>query len=183
MIRQIITAISNGVPKALSELITLGRTLNKRSPDVLADFDAPMPQAAPPKPSTATWSTYAAALWALTTWPTSPPPACSQPDYSHPTYTVNWEEPYKEPWRLCSPRRRADLLNPVAMAISQSAAAIFIKTAHSGPLWTETRCSRIVRRPAFLSAICTAVIPIRCVPWQVWAHPPRLSTNLVIQKR
>jgi transposase len=37
----LITAICTGVPRALSELITLGRTLKKRAGDVLAYFDRP----------------------------------------------------------------------------------------------------------------------------------------------
>jgi len=37
----LIDALSHGVPKPLTELITLGRTLKKRSADVLAYFDRP----------------------------------------------------------------------------------------------------------------------------------------------
>jgi transposase len=37
----IITTISRGVPSALTELITLGRTLRRRAADVLAYFDRP----------------------------------------------------------------------------------------------------------------------------------------------
>jgi transposase len=37
----LISAISTGVPKALTEIITLGRTLKKRAADVLAYFDRP----------------------------------------------------------------------------------------------------------------------------------------------
>ena len=43
--RQLMTAliesVSNGVPTALAELVTLGRTLKKRAADVLAYFDHP----------------------------------------------------------------------------------------------------------------------------------------------
>ncbi len=38
---QLIDLISTGVPKALTEVITLGRTLKKRAADVLAYFDRP----------------------------------------------------------------------------------------------------------------------------------------------
>jgi transposase len=38
---QLIDSISTGVPKALTEVITLGRTLKKRAADVLAYFDRP----------------------------------------------------------------------------------------------------------------------------------------------
>ncbi|NDL61156.1 ISL3 family transposase [Phytoactinopolyspora mesophila] len=38
---KLIESVSHGVPKALSEIITLGRTLKKRAADVLAYFDRP----------------------------------------------------------------------------------------------------------------------------------------------
>ena len=37
----VIDSLSAGVPKVLTELITLGRTLKQRAPDVLAYFDHP----------------------------------------------------------------------------------------------------------------------------------------------
>ena len=37
----LIASVSKGVPKALTEIITLGRTLKKRAADVLAYFDRP----------------------------------------------------------------------------------------------------------------------------------------------
>ena len=41
LMRKLIDAIAHGVPAALTELITLGRTLKKRATDVLAYFDRP----------------------------------------------------------------------------------------------------------------------------------------------
>ena len=41
MLTKVIDSISTGVPAALSELTTLGRTLKRRSADVLAYFDRP----------------------------------------------------------------------------------------------------------------------------------------------
>jgi transposase len=41
MMTKLIEAVSSGVPKALSEITTLGRTLQKRAADVLAYFDRP----------------------------------------------------------------------------------------------------------------------------------------------
>jgi transposase len=38
---RLIDSIATGVPKALTEVITLGRTLTKRAGDVLAYFDRP----------------------------------------------------------------------------------------------------------------------------------------------
>ena len=41
LMEKLIASISHGVPAALTEIITLGRTLNKRAVDVLAYFDRP----------------------------------------------------------------------------------------------------------------------------------------------
>ncbi|GFG73651.1 hypothetical protein MBOT_34550 [Mycobacterium botniense] len=41
MMQAVIDTLSRGVPKALRELITLGRTLKKRAGDILAYFDRP----------------------------------------------------------------------------------------------------------------------------------------------
>ena len=41
MMTKLIDSLSHGVPRVLSELITLGRTLKKRAADVLAHFDRP----------------------------------------------------------------------------------------------------------------------------------------------
>jgi transposase len=41
MMQALINALSNGIPKALQEVITLGRTLKKRAADILAYFDRP----------------------------------------------------------------------------------------------------------------------------------------------
>ena len=41
LMARLIESVRAGVPKALSEVITLGRTLNKRAADVLAYFDRP----------------------------------------------------------------------------------------------------------------------------------------------
>ena len=41
LMQQLIDSLRTGVPKALTEVITLGRTLGRRAPDVLAYFDRP----------------------------------------------------------------------------------------------------------------------------------------------
>ena len=41
LMQQLIESVSHAVPTALSEIITLGRTLNKRAADILAYFDRP----------------------------------------------------------------------------------------------------------------------------------------------
>ena len=49
---EINTPTSTRVPRDLTELITLRRTLKRRAGDILAYFNHPTPQAVPPKPST-----------------------------------------------------------------------------------------------------------------------------------
>ena len=56
---EINTLTSTRVPRGLSELITLGRTLKRRSRDTLPTSTTPTPQAVPPKPSTDASNTYA----------------------------------------------------------------------------------------------------------------------------
>jgi transposase len=41
MMQTLITSLSHGVPATLREIITLGRTLNRRAADILAYFDRP----------------------------------------------------------------------------------------------------------------------------------------------
>lgn len=41
LMQQLIDSVSHNVPAALTEIITLGRTLTKRAADVLAYFDRP----------------------------------------------------------------------------------------------------------------------------------------------
>ena len=41
LMRTLIESLSNGVPTALTEIATLGRTLKRRAADVLAYFDRP----------------------------------------------------------------------------------------------------------------------------------------------
>ena len=49
-----------GVPRSLTELMTLGRTLTRRAGASWPTSTIPTPQAVPPKPSTAASNTYAA---------------------------------------------------------------------------------------------------------------------------
>jgi transposase len=61
LMTKLIESVSTGVPKALSEVITVGRTLKKRAAEVLAYFDRPGTPTGPPRPSTAGSNTSAAA--------------------------------------------------------------------------------------------------------------------------
>ena len=57
---EINTLTSTRVPRGLTELITLGRTLKRRATDILAYFDHPTPATVLPKRSTGASNTYAA---------------------------------------------------------------------------------------------------------------------------
>lgn len=52
-LQQLISSLTVGVPKALTEVVTLGKTLKKRASDVLATSTGPAPATNPPRPSTA----------------------------------------------------------------------------------------------------------------------------------
>ncbi|GFG73698.1 hypothetical protein MBOT_10630 [Mycobacterium botniense] len=73
MMQAVIDTLSRGVPKALRELITLGRTLKKRAGDILAYFDRPGTSNGQPKPSTADSNTCAAPPSDFATSPTTSP--------------------------------------------------------------------------------------------------------------
>ena len=89
------TLTSMRVPRGLTELITLGRTLKRRATDILAYFDHPAPQAALPKPSTAASNTYAAPPSDSATSPTTSREHSSKPEDSDPNHTPTYEEPSK----------------------------------------------------------------------------------------
>lgn len=63
LVTRLIDSLSRGVPAALTELITLGRTLKKRAEDVLAYFSTPpAPATGRRRRSTAASSTCGSAL-------------------------------------------------------------------------------------------------------------------------
>ena len=88
------TTISTGVPAALTEVITLGRTLKNAPPTCWPTSTGPAPATAPPKRSTAASSTSAAPPWVSATSPTTSPDHSWKPADSNPDYTVIHEEPY-----------------------------------------------------------------------------------------
>ena len=90
---EINTLTSTRVPRGLTELITLGRTLKRRATDILAYFATSTPQAATPKVPAAASNTYAAPPSGSETSPTTSPAASSKQEDSNPNYTLNYEEP------------------------------------------------------------------------------------------
>ena len=91
------TALTNsvrrGVPAALTELVTLGRTLKKRA--ALADSTAPAHPTARPKPSTADSNICTAPTSASGTSPTASPDHCWRRATSAPDYTHDCDEPHQ----------------------------------------------------------------------------------------
>ena len=73
MMAALITTLSTGVPKALQEVITLGRTLKKRATDVLAYFDRPGTSNGPTEAINAVSSTSEDPPWDSVTSPTTSP--------------------------------------------------------------------------------------------------------------
>jgi transposase len=73
LMQQLIASVSHGVPAALREVITLGRTLTKRAADVLAHCDRPGTSNGPTEPSTAGSNTCATPPSASATSPTTSP--------------------------------------------------------------------------------------------------------------
>ena len=90
---QVIDSLSHGVPKPLTELITLGRTLTKRAVDVLAYFDRPGSSNGPTEAICDAWNTSEAPPSGSATSPTTSPDAYSKPADSDPDYTLDSEEP------------------------------------------------------------------------------------------
>jgi transposase len=91
---QFIASLSSGVPTALTEIVTLGRTLKQCAADVLAYFERPGTANGPTEASTAASSTSAAPRSASATSPTTSPDPCSTPAASGPDYTLDHEEPH-----------------------------------------------------------------------------------------
>ena len=73
---RLIIALSAGVPAALTELRTLGRTLKRRATDILAYFDRPGTSNGPTEAMNGRLSTSAAQPSTSATSPTTSPEAC-----------------------------------------------------------------------------------------------------------
>lgn len=86
-------ALSNGIPKALIEPITLGWTLKKRADDVLAYFDRPGASNGPTEAIHGRFEHLLAPRAGSATSPTASPAACSRPEASGLDYTLDYEEP------------------------------------------------------------------------------------------
>ena len=124
LMEKLIESVSVGVPAALTELITLGRTLKKRAVDVLAYFDRPAPPTARPRRSTAGSNTSAAPRSGSATSPTTSPDHYSRPAASDPDYTPVCEEP---PKCRTDPERRRARAGPVPAGAGGDAGAAHLQ--------------------------------------------------------
>jgi Transposase len=97
LVTALIDSVSKGVPAALVEVVTLGRTLKKRADDVLADVDRPGTSNGPAEAISGRLEHLrgsALGFRNLTNYtPTTPPEACSRPAGSDHDYTLNRGEP------------------------------------------------------------------------------------------
>ena len=91
LLRALIDSLARGVPTALTEIRTLGRTQKRRAADILAFFAHPGTSNGLPKRSTAVWNTCAAPPWASETSPTTSPERSWKSADSDNAYTVNSE--------------------------------------------------------------------------------------------
>jgi len=89
----LIDALSQSVPAALTELVTLGRTLKRRAADVRPTSTGLAPATARPRRSTAGSNTSAAAPSGSATSPTTSPDPSLRPAGSDHSYTLHCEEP------------------------------------------------------------------------------------------
>lgn len=96
---KVIDLLKTGVPDALEELKSLGKTLTARGARTSWPIPAtPAPPTDPPKQSTAAWSTYAASPLDSETSQTTPYAASSTPEASATSYyTPKPEEPINLP--------------------------------------------------------------------------------------
>ena len=72
LMTNLIASLSTGVPDALTEIITLGRTLNKRAADILAYFDRPGTSNGPTEAICECWGGWSGTGWSGWFWSCCP---------------------------------------------------------------------------------------------------------------
>ena len=92
---KLIRWVSAGVPSALTELITLGRTLKKRAAEVLAYFDRPGTSNGPTEAINGRREHLRGSALGFRTSPTTLPDRSSKPAASGHDYTLDCEEPFR----------------------------------------------------------------------------------------
>ena len=93
---EINTLTSTHVPRSLTELITLGRTLKRRTTDIQAYFDHPHTTSDPTQAINGRLEHQRSCAPGLSeTSPTTSPEHSPKPENSNPNHTPNYEEPLK----------------------------------------------------------------------------------------
>ena len=93
MHEEITRLTSTSVPSSLTEIITLGRTLKRRSRDILAYFDHPHTSNGPTEAINGPRTPTRLRPRTCETSPTTSPDHSSKQENSNPNYTHNYEEP------------------------------------------------------------------------------------------
>ncbi len=93
MVKLIETLNNGGIPKALTEVITLGRTLKKRADDVLGYFERPGSSNGPTEAINGQLEHLRGSALGSATSRTTSPDHSSSPEASDRNYTLDCEEP------------------------------------------------------------------------------------------
>jgi transposase len=93
LLTKLITSLSKGVPTALTELGTLGRTLKQRADDVLAYFERPGTSNGPTEAINGRLEHLRGSALGFRNLTNTSPDPCSSPEDSDLTYTLVCEEP------------------------------------------------------------------------------------------
>jgi transposase len=91
--RNLIESVSRGVPAALTEIITLGRTLTRRAADILAYFDRPRTSNGPTESINGRLEHLRGSALGFRNLTNYIPDHSWKPADSDPDYTLDCEEP------------------------------------------------------------------------------------------
>jgi transposase len=94
LMQKLIHSVSRGVPAALTEVTTIGRTLNKRAADILAYFDRPGTSNGPTEAINGRLEHLRGSALGSATSPTTSPGHCWRPAASDPTTPRIVKSPY-----------------------------------------------------------------------------------------
>jgi len=95
LMQQLINSVAHAVPTALSEIITLGRTLKKRAADVLAYFNRPGTSNGPTEAINGRLEHLRGSALGFRNLTTTSPDPSWKPAGSDLDYTLDREEPHK----------------------------------------------------------------------------------------
>ncbi len=142
--QRLIESLSHGVPPALTELVTLGRTLKQRATDVLASFNRPGTSNGPTEAINGRLEHLPDRHSGSATSPTTSPDACWRAVGSDPDYTMDREEPANGP--LLRPSNARTRLKTAALSTRGVGTSTWpparTTTWPLTPTWTHTTLLR-----------------------------------------